>query len=101
MIVEYLRYRIETDAPAFEAAWAEAAAILDRDQRCLSYELAHCVEEPALYILRIEWTTLEDHLKGFRRSSAFPQFFKSIGPYVKAIEEMRHYAPTIVRSAAK
>lgn len=101
MIVEYIRYRITADAAAtFEAAWGEAAAYLDGSEHCHGYELAHCEEDPQLYILRIEWTSREAHMKGFRRSGAFPAFFKCIQPYLKNVEEMQHYAPTALRRAA-
>lgn len=100
MTIEYIRYKIEGDATAFEQAWTAAAAFLDRDDRCLGYELARCEEDPTLYILRIEWTSTEAHMKGFRRSAEFPHFFKCIQPYLKSIQEMQHYAPTPVRSTA-
>jgi hemoglobin len=97
MIVEYIRYSIpEADAAAFEAAWGEAAAHLAACEDCLGYELARCQEDARLYIVRIAWTSTEAHLKGFRRSAAFPAFFKLIQPYLKAIQEMQHYAPTAV-----
>lgn len=98
MVAEYIRYSIaEADAAAFEQAWTDAAVYLDRDENCRAYELARCEEDPRLYILRIDWTSTEAHVKGFRRSPDFPAFFKCIQPYLKAIEEMRHYALTSVR----
>jgi hemoglobin len=100
MVVEYIRYSIaDADAAGFEQAWADAAQYLDRDENCHGYELARCEEDPKLYILRIEWTSTEAHMKGFRRSPAFPAFFKCIQPHLKAIQEMHHYVPTM-RSAA-
>lgn len=62
--------------------------------QCVDYELTRCEEEPACYMLRITWTSTADHLEGFRRSAAFREFFAKIRPYVDAIEDMRHYAPT-------
>ena len=37
------------------------------------------------------WDSEEGHLKGFRSSPEFKLFFASVQPYVKDIEEMRHY----------
>ena len=99
MIVEYIRYTVPGDTAAFEAAWSEAAVYLDRANECLGYELSRCEEDPTLYILRIEWTSTEAHLKGFRRSEAFREFFACIRPYLGNIQEMQHYAPTKVLSA--
>lgn len=102
MIVEYIRYVIKnhpTDSheetfTSFEMAYLEAAKSLDATPHCLAYELTRCVEEPWRYTLRIEWDSIEGHLQGFRRSSAFGPFFAAIKGYVGEIEEMRHYLVT-------
>ena len=64
---------------------------------CLSYELSRCVEEPASYMLRIEWDSLEGHLQGFRQSPDFRTFFQAVRQYVNDISEMRHYQATGVK----
>jgi len=43
------------------------------------------------YILRIEWDSEEGHLQGFRSSPEFKAFFAAVQPFVKDIDEMRHY----------
>ncbi|MEI7037211.1 antibiotic biosynthesis monooxygenase family protein [Fulvimonas yonginensis] len=100
MIVEYIRYRIApADAASFERDYAEAAKSLDASQHCLGYELARCQEEPACYMLRIEWVSAKGHLRGFRGSDLFQPFLAAIRPYIGAIEEMRHYERTEIRSS--
>ncbi|MEU4425617.1 antibiotic biosynthesis monooxygenase [Actinoplanes sp. NPDC024001] len=100
MTVEYIRYRLSGDRTAeFEAAYARAAPFLARAPQCVDFELSRCTEEPGVYILRITWTSPEDHLRGFRGGELFPGFLAEIRPYVAAIEEMRHYEPTAVRGA--
>lgn len=97
MVVEYIRYRIpEETREEFERAYADAGRSLDASSNCLSYELAHGVEDPDNYVLRIEWDSLEGHEQGFRQSREFRTFFAAIKPYVDAIEEMRHYERTQV-----
>jgi hemoglobin len=108
MIVEYIRYRIRAgDGPAFEAAYAEAAAVLANSPHCVDYELTrrtgeqtgpapHVDDDDEHYMLRIRWTSSEDHLQGFRRGPGFQRFFGAIRPYLSDIEEMRHYAATSV-----
>jgi quinol monooxygenase YgiN len=97
MIVEYIRYEIE-DHVTFLSAYGEARVALDRTPSCLAYELARCTEDPRSFILRIEWDSLEGHLKGFRGGPEFAAFFAAVGPFVAAIREMRHYERTdIVR----
>jgi len=92
MIVEYTRYKIdEQRRGTFEKDYKKAEESLKASGHCLAYELSHCTEDPAYYVLRIEWDSEEGHLKGFRTSAEFKSFFASVQPYVKHIEEMRHY----------
>lgn len=92
MIVEYIRYRLPGDAgEAFERDYARAAQVLDASPHCLAYELSRCVDEPACYLLRIEWDSVDGHLQGFRKSAGFADFLAAIRGYIGAIEEMRHY----------
>lgn len=92
MIVEYTRYKIDESRHAtFESDYKRAAASLEASSHCLAYELSHCKEDANYYVLRIEWDSEEGHLKGFRSSPEFKTFFAAVQPYVKNIEEMRHY----------
>ena len=96
MIVEYIRYTIPADrALAFEAAYTAASGSLTASSHCLAYELSRGVEEPANYILRIEWDSVAGHEQGFRRSPEFRQFLQHIRPYIGDIAEMRHYSPVL------
>jgi hemoglobin len=97
MIVEYIRYRVPAErSKEFEAAYARAAVPLARAPQCVEYELSRCVEDPEAYVLRIVWTSAEDHLTGFRGGEDFPEFLAEVEPYVQSIEEMRHYERTPV-----
>lgn len=99
MIIEYIRYRIpRNEQDAFESAYAQAQAPLIASEYCLGYELSHCVEDTDNYILRIEWTSKEQHERGFRSSPEFRHFFAAIRPYVDRIDEMCHYELTPIRS---
>lgn len=92
MIIEYTRYKIDGQRRStFEKDYKKAGESLTASSHCLSYELSHCKEDPAHYVLRIEWDSEEGHLKGFRSSSEFKSFFSSVQPYARDIEEMRHY----------
>jgi heme-degrading monooxygenase HmoA len=101
MIVEYIRYRVPADRhDEFERAWSAAQAALREAPECLAYEVSHGVEEPDNYVVRIEWSSLEDHEQGFRHSAGFGPFFTAVKPFFEQIEEMRHYRLTNVASAA-
>lgn len=100
MVVEYIRYRVpEAKSALFEAAYAAAEVSLRLAPECLGWELSRCEEEPACWILRIEWTSTADHLNGFRRGPQFPVFLGQIRPFIEHVEEMRHYRVTDVRSS--
>jgi quinol monooxygenase YgiN len=91
--VEYIRYRIPPErAEDFVAAYRAAAAPLMASEYCSGYDLTRCVEEPERFILRIRWTSVDDHVKNFRSSTQFREFFAHIAPFVDQIDEMTHYA---------
>ncbi|TGD82915.1 putative quinol monooxygenase [Hymenobacter wooponensis] len=93
MTVEYIRYRIaEEQQPAFMEAIRSAHQLLAAAPDCLNYQLAHCEEDPSLFIWRIEWTSVEQHLIGFRKSPEFGAFFQLVKPFYQSIQEMNHYA---------
>jgi len=100
MIVEYTRYTIDVDRrAAFEEAYDAAQKYLQASPHCLTYELSHCAEEPARYVLRIEWVSMGEHLQGFRKEPGFRSFFSLVQPFVASIEEMQHYQVTGVKGS--
>lgn len=100
MIVEYIRYKLTegTNSEQFIEAYKRASVALARSEFCKGYELARCKEEPNVFIMRIVWTSSEDHIRGFRKSEEFRAFQPDIKLYVSEIEEMRHYEFTEVVS---
>ncbi|HEX8349611.1 MAG TPA: antibiotic biosynthesis monooxygenase family protein [Hymenobacter sp.] len=93
MTVEYIRYRITAEQQsAFVQAIGSANQLLAAAPDCLGYQLAHCEEDPTLFIWRIEWTSVERHLNGFRKSAEFGAFFQLVKPFYSGIQEMNHYS---------
>ena len=92
MTVEYLRYTIAADRQAdFIRDYTAARGPLLQSPYAREFEMCQCVEDPSKFILRILWTSAEDHLTKFRASSEFRDFLAHIRPYVGMIDEMRHY----------
>jgi quinol monooxygenase YgiN len=90
--VEYIRYRIpKENIDAFVQAYRAAVRPLAASAYCLGYDLTHCAEDPELFIVRIRWSSIDDHLQRFRSSSQFREFFSHIRTFVPQIEEMQHY----------
>ncbi len=92
MVVEYIRSTVPIDrGPEFEAAYAVAVQVLERDEHCHGHEVARCVEEQTSYIVRLLWDSVEGHMEGFRKGPNFPPFLAAIKPFIPQIDEMRHY----------
>ena len=66
MVIEYIRYRVPQERlDGFEAAYERAAAALRAAPQCVDYEFSRCLDDPASYLLRITWTSVDEHLLGF------------------------------------
>lgn len=90
--IEYIRYKIEASRhDRFVEDYRKAAEYLQASRYCLGYELSQGEEEPSNFIVRIEWTSTEDHLQGFRKSEDFPKFLACVRAYYNDIQEMKHY----------
>ena len=95
--VEIIRYNIATDQQKnFEQAYTNAAKYLKASPYCLGYKVIHGKEEPAHYIVIIHWTSMEEHLNGFRKSADFMPFLNLVKPFYNNIEEMKHYDSTSI-----
>ncbi len=99
MIVEYIRYVLDAHSgDDLIAAYHRAQDQLRASPNARGWELTRCTDDPASFILRIEWDSAEGHMQGFRRSPEFPPFLAEIRPFIGEIAEMRHYELTSVRS---
>lgn len=95
--VEIIRYTIPKDRhQEFEKAYAEAGTFLQASPYCLGYEVIHGEDEPDHYIVRIHWTSVDDHLNGFRKSKEFGGFFNLVRSFFNNIDEMKHYKHTTI-----
>ena len=65
---------------------------LQASEYCEQYEFCQCVEDESKFIIHIQWSSAEDHLKRFRGSSEFKAFFAHIKDYINDIDEIRHYS---------
>ncbi len=93
--VEIIRYKIDSqNYKNFESAYTKAGKILEKSPYCIGYEIIHGEEEPDHYIVRIHWTSVNDHINGFRKSAEFGSFFNLVKPFFNNIEEMKHYQLT-------
>ena len=81
MIREYLRYQIDADRrDAFIAAYRAGVGPLLASPYALAFDMAQCVEDPTQFILRIDWTSAEDHLKSFAAAMSSMPFLPMSNP---------------------
>lgn len=94
MIVEYIRYETHGEETlALLEAYRKASVHLAAAPECLRHEVSRGVEEPGMVIVRIEWTSVEAHERGFRGGPHFPPFLELVRPFLGRIREMKHYRP--------
>ena len=94
--IEIIRYTVpENERQAFEVAYTKAGEFLKASAYCKGFEMIHGTDEPQHYIIRIHWTSVEDHLQKFRSSEEFKSFFNLVKPFYNYIEEMKHYESLI------
>ena len=81
-VVEYTRYKIVSNQQHdFEQAYRKAQEYLTNSPDCDAYELTHCHEDRERYVLRIEWTSIEDHEQRFRHDPDFKDFLALVRPF--------------------
>jgi quinol monooxygenase YgiN len=92
MIVEYVRYELPPDVRQdFESGYALVGPLLGQSTHCLNWELSRSVEEPASYVVRIEWDSLAGHEIGFRKSPDFQTFIGTLSRFANYRVQMTHF----------
>lgn len=84
---------------AFEAAFAEATALIAASPGFRDLRLLRCVEHAGRYLLLVTWDRVAAHTEGFRGSPAFGEWrrllhhFYDPAPVVEHFEEVRRVDP--------
>lgn len=92
MILEIAQLQIKPgETGAFEAAFAEAQAIISAMRGYLGHELQRCVENDHQYMLLVRWDTLEDHTVGFRQSAQYQAWRKLLHHFYDPFPTVLHY----------
>lgn len=92
MILEIVTMSVKPElAKAFEAAYRDASHLMSRARGNLGHELKRCVETPGRYILMIKWSSLDDHLGGFRGTPDHAEWQGRMHPFYSAKSTIEHY----------
>jgi heme-degrading monooxygenase HmoA len=81
------------ESPAFEAAFADAKAIISATSGFDHLELRRCLETPNRYVLLVGWDRLEDHTEGFRGSPDFERWREMLHHFYDPFPTVEHYEP--------
>jgi heme-degrading monooxygenase HmoA len=93
MILECARIRVAPGRERdFEAGVAEAAPLFRRARGCRDMALHRVEEDPSLYVLMVEWETLEDHVVHFRQSEDFQTWRALVGPCFAEPPVVEHHS---------
>ena len=79
----------------FEAAVKEAKKFPESVDGFISLKLHRGIESPSVYLLLIEWESVEAHMDGFRDSPKFAEWRGLIGPFFAADVDMEHVTQVI------
>lgn len=87
MVLEVAVFTVKDGhAELFEQAYAEAREIIATSPGCRSARLTRGVEDPARFVLFVEWDSLEAHTEGFRGSERFTRWRALIGPHFSSAD---------------
>ncbi len=94
MVVEYIRYRVDpTQRENFIQAFAHVVKQIDVLSNCLGYDLLECMDDPTLFILRVEWTAMSGRYS-FVSSPIFPNLVRDGSPFPDNVLENQYYKQT-------
>lgn len=83
MITEVAAISIDaTRSDAFEAAVTGVAHLFRDAPGCCGMTLERECEDPANYLLLVQWDSVEAHTQDFRSSSAFAAWRAAVAPFI-------------------
>jgi len=75
----------------FEAAFAQARAIIESMPGFLNLTLSRSIESPSSYLLLVDWERLEDHTVGFRQSPEFARWKELLHHFYAPFPTVEHF----------
>ncbi|MDO9378907.1 MAG: antibiotic biosynthesis monooxygenase [Nocardioidaceae bacterium] len=84
---------IDGRAADFERAFATARPLIEAQPGFVSLRLSRSIESPHLYLLLVEWETVEAHTEGFRRSEEYGRWKALLHHFYDPFPVVEHFAP--------
>ena len=102
MIVEHALLPVRPDQETqFEAAFAEARAIIASMPGFRRLTLSRCIERDHVYLLLVEWERLEDHTQGFRGSAAYKEWRRLLHHFYDPFPVVEHFTPVLAAAPSR
>ena len=80
---------------AFEAAFAEAKAIIARMPGFIDLSLSRSIETPNEYLLLVQWESVEAHEVGFRGSPEYGRWRTLLHGFYEPFPVVEHFAEVL------
>ncbi len=75
----------------FEAAFAKARPLISAQPGFLAISMSRSIESPSLYLLLVQWETVEAHTEGFRKSPEFQQWRALLHEFYESPPVIEHF----------
>jgi heme-degrading monooxygenase HmoA len=76
---------------AFAQGIQQGIKVIGRDPGCRSVNAQRCIEDPARFLLVVQWDSLEAHTEGFRKSPSFAEYRSHINGLFQDSPVVHHY----------
>ena len=83
----------------FESAFGKAKSFIGSMPGFHGLTLSRCIENPATYLLLVEWARLEDHTEGFRGSAEYQEWRALLHHFYAPFPTVEHYEHVVVLKA--
>jgi len=92
MIVELAIIRAKTGQEnAMREGLQAARAVISQAEGYRGSAFHQGIEDPQRFVLRIEWDSVDAHVKGFRDGPLFPQWRGHFGQYIDGAPDVSHF----------
>jgi heme-degrading monooxygenase HmoA len=99
MILEHALLTVKPgQEAAFEETMRSAVALISATPGFIGVGVRRCVEKPNVYLLLVEWETIEAHEIGFRKSDRYSEWSKLLHRFYDPFPEVLHFGGAIASS---
>lgn len=92
MIVEIVSLRAKPgEAEKLRDGLRNARNVISEAQGYQASAFHQGIEDPQRFVLRIEWDSVDSHMKGFRDGPLFPQWRSHFAAFLDGAPDMAHF----------